>query len=327
MRDIDHEADSRQLSLMTPSGHLTLGNYLGALRPMRDSTGQGYFGISNLQAMTTEHDPETMRDLTREMAMIMVAAGIDPERHCLFRQSDVPTHVGLHYLLECVATVGELNRMIQYKEKGRGRPQTRAALFTYPVLMAADILLYQAAEVPVGDDQRQHVEITRDIAIRFNRRYGEVFVVPEVINPPVAARVMNLQRPGEKMGKSSDLTNGIVYLLDPPDVVVRKIKKAVTDGEPGISYEPERRPGVANLIEIAAGCRRCRIESVVEEYDSLAALKRGVIEAVLAELEPLQRAYRELDQGQVDEIFAAGAKRALSVTVPVLDAARNAIGL
>ncbi|GAB3758998.1 tryptophan--tRNA ligase [Microlunatus parietis] len=318
---------ARRLSLLTPTGALTLGNYLGALRPIRDSAGEGFFGISNLQAMTVEHDPATLRARTDELAMIMVAAGVDPDRNSLFRQSEVPAHLGLQYLLECTATMGEFGRMIQYKDKGRGRPETRVSLFTYPALMAADILLYRAAEVPVGDDQRQHVEITRDLAIRFNRRYGEVFVVPKVINPPVAARVMNLQHPTEKMGKSNDAVSGVLFLLDPPDVITRKIKRAVTDAEREVSYDPERRPGVSNLIEIAAGCRNCTIETVINDHADLGSLKQGVIDAVLAELEPLRRAYRSLDRADVDAIFAAGAERARAVTEPVLAAARQAIGL
>src|SRR3954471_14420934 len=205
---------TRRLSLLTPSGHLTLGNYLGALRGMgaAQESGRCFYGVSDLHAMTVEHDPATLAATTRELQTLLLAVGLD--RATLFRQSRVPAHTSLGYLLECTAHVGELGRMIQYKEKGRDRPGTRASLLTYPVLMAADILLYRPREVPVGDDQRQHVELARDLALRFNRVYGSVFTVPEIVTPPVGARIRDLQEPTRKMSKSDPVGAGVVFLLD-----------------------------------------------------------------------------------------------------------------
>ena len=213
-----------------------------------------FYGISDLHAMTTEHDPRRLREYADETAILFLAVGLD--RATLFRQSQVPAHAQLAYLLECVATTGELNRMIQFKEKGRGVDSTRVSLFTYPALMAADILLYRPEQVPVGADQRQHVELTRDLALRFNRRYGEVFTVPEVVTASDGtARVMDLLHPTRKMSKSADAA-GSVYLLDPPDVVRRKVARAVTDSETGpsaVRRSPDK-PGVTNLLDILEAC-------------------------------------------------------------------------
>jgi tryptophanyl-tRNA synthetase len=211
----------RKLSLLTPSGHLTLGNLLGALRPMAAGVpgADCFYGVADLHAMTTPHDPAALRALVRETAALMLAAGLDGAT--LFAQSRVPAHAQLAYLLECTAHTGELNRMIQFKEKGARVGSTRASLYTYPALMAADILLYRPQQVPVGADQRQHVELTRDLAIRFNRTYGEVFTVPEITLPAAGARVMRLDDPTRKMGKSDADSAGVVLLLDPPDVTRR----------------------------------------------------------------------------------------------------------
>ncbi|MDX6360982.1 MAG: tryptophanyl-tRNA synthetase, partial [Nocardioidaceae bacterium] len=249
----------RSLSLITPTGHLTLGNLLGALRGMvaAQDAGDCFFGISDLHAMTTPHDPVALRAAVAEVSTLFLAAGLDPGRATLFRQSQVPAHRELTYLLECTAYTGELNRMIQFKEKGRGVASTRASLYTYPVLMAADILLYRPSPVPVGDDQRQHVELTRDLALRFNRTYGAVFTVPEVTVPTAGARVMDLQDPTRKMSKSDPVGAGVVFLLDGPEVVARKIARAVTDSDTGadaVRHEPAAKPGVSNLLEIAAAC-------------------------------------------------------------------------
>jgi tryptophanyl-tRNA synthetase len=323
---------SRRLSLLTPSGHLTLGNYLGALRGMAAAQGSTrcFYGVSDLHAMTTDHDPATLASATRELQTLLLAAGLD--RSVLFRQSRVPAHTGLAYLLECTAYVGELGRMIQYKEKGRGRPGTRTSLFTYPVLMAADILLYRPGQVPVGDDQRQHVELTRDLAVRFNRTYGEVFTVPEVTVPPIGARVMDLSDPSRKMSKSDPLGTGVVFLLDPPDVVARKVARAVTDSDTGaeaVRHDPVGKPGVSNLLDVAAACTGSTVHDVAAQASSYGALKKLVTEAVLAVLEPLQRRYAELaeDPGHVDRVFGEGERVCRAETEPVLTAAREAMGL
>ena len=324
---------SRQLSLLKPTGALTLGSYLGALRPMaeRQDGATCFYGVADLHALTVPHDPATVRRHVREMRALFLACGLDAGA-TLFVQSDVPAHSELAYLLECVARTGELSRMIQFKEKGRGEGSTRASLFTYPVLMAADILLYRTTAVPVGDDQRQHVELTRDLALRFNREYGETFTVPEVVVAPVAARVMDLQEPTRKMSKSARGDAGVVHLLDPPDVVARKIARAVTDGDTGpdaVRHDPAAKPGVSNLLEILAACRDTGVDEVGDGVTTYGRLKKETTEAVLSVLEPLRKRYDALsaDPVHVEEVFARGAERCRAETAPLLAAARRAIGL
>jgi len=312
---------TRTLSLLTPSGRLTLGNLVGALQPMAQRQDDAFYGVSDLHAMTTEHSPAELTERTREIATLLLAAGL--ERATLFRQSRVPTHTGLAYLLECTATTGELGRMVQFKEKST--PSTRASLFTYPVLMAADILLYRPSVVPVGDDQRQHVELTRDLALRFNRRYGEVFTVPVVATPAVGARLMDLAEPTQKMSKSCP-GPGVIGLLDPPDVVRRAVSRAVTDSDVGadaVRRDPDK-PGVTNLLDVLEACGGSAVG--VTTYG---ALKRAVTDAVVATLEPLQARYRELaaDPSHVDDVLATGEERCRQVTEPVLAAASRAMGL
>jgi tryptophanyl-tRNA synthetase len=328
----------RRLSLLTPSGHLTLGNLLGALRAMAAAQDEDacFYGVSDLHAMTTTHDPAALAAATRELQTLLLACGLDPERATLFRQSQVPAHAELAYLLECTAYVGELGRMIQYKQKGQvdgvARPQTRASLLTYPVLMAADILLYRPSHVPVGDDQRQHVELTRDLALRFNRTYGAVFTVPEITTPAAGARVMDLAEPTRKMSKSDPVGAGVVFLLDSPDVVARKVGRAVTDSDTGpdaVRHEPAAKPGVSNLLEILAACSGVSADEAAAGVATYGQLKKLTTEAVLAVLEPVQRRYAELadDPAYVDRVYAAGAQRCRVETAPVLAAARAAMGL
>ncbi|WP_323793923.1 tryptophan--tRNA ligase [Nocardioides sp.] len=321
-------ARPRALSLLKPTGHLTLGNYLGALRPMAATQEHSdcFYGLADLHSLTVAHDPARLRALVAEQAATLIAVGLDEST--LFVQSHVPTHSQLAYLLECVATTGELGRMIQFKEKGRGVDSTRASLFTYPVLMAADILLYRPEQVPVGDDQRQHVELTRDLAQRFNATYGPVFAVPEIVTPPTGARVMDLADPTGKMGKSGAVDGpGVIRLLDPPDVVRRKVARAVTDSDVGpgaVRREREAKPGVTNLLDVLEACG-----GSAEGLTTYGALKRAVTDAVVAELQPVQRRYAEVvaDRAHVTEVFARGAARAREVTGPVLAAAYGAIGL
>ncbi|MGH3332898.1 MAG: tryptophan--tRNA ligase [Nocardioidaceae bacterium] len=341
--------DVRRLSLLKPTGHLTLGNYLGAIRAMvaDQKSATCFFGIADLHALTVPHDPARLRALIDEMKVLLLACGLDPrgtDSHetdphgtdstgaTLFVQSEVPAHSELSYLLESTAYTGELNRMIQFKEKGRGRPQTRVSLYTYPALMAADILLYRASEVPVGDDQRQHVELTRDLAIRFNSTYGEVFTVPEITTPPTGARVMDLQDPTTKMGKSHDSGAGIVYLLDDPASVRRKISRAVTDSDSGpgaVRYDTAAKPGVSNLLDIIASCEGRDPVATAAGIPSYGDLKRRATDAVLATLEPIQERYADLvaDPDAVASVYAEGAERCRAETAPVLAAARRAIGV
>ncbi|MFJ4617229.1 tryptophan--tRNA ligase [Streptomyces sp. NPDC088812] len=326
----------RVFSGVKPTGHLTLGNYLGAMRQwasVDQHRADALFCVVDLHALTVEHDPARVRRLSRQTATLLLAAGLDPELCTLFVQSHVDEHARLSYLLECVATDGEMRRMIQYKEKA-ARERTRGgsvrlSLLTYPVLMAADILAYGTDEVPVGDDQAQHVELARDLALRFNQRYGQVFVVPRATLPTVAARVMNLQEPTSKMGKSDDSGPGIVYLLDEPDVVRRKIARAVTDSGRDVVYDREGRPGVANLLEILAACTGGDPESLGGAYESYGALKKDTAEAVVEALRPLQARHKELcaDPAYVEAVLGEGARKARAIARPVVDAAYRAIGL
>ncbi|MEU4130605.1 tryptophan--tRNA ligase [Streptomyces wuyuanensis] len=326
----------RTFSGVKPTGHLTLGNHLGAVRRWAETDqhrSDALFSIVDLHALTVEHDPARVRRLSRQAATLLLAAGLDPELCTVFVQSHVDEHARLSYLLECTATDGEMRRMIQYREKGAlaraAGESVRLSLLTYPVLMAADILAYATDEVPVGDDQAQHVELTRDLAIRFNQRYGHVFTVPKAVHPQVAARVMDLQDPTSKMGKSTDGGAGIVYLLDDPDVVRRKIMRAVTDSGRDVAYDPGTRPGVANLLEILAACENGNPEDLAGVYESYGALKKDTAEAVVELLRPLRKRHAELaaDPAYVDEVLRAGAARARELARPLVDRAYRAIGL
>ncbi|WP_078962802.1 tryptophan--tRNA ligase [Streptomyces sp. TP-A0875] len=327
---------TRIFSGIKPTGHLTLGNYLGAMR--RWATEDQYradalFCVVDLHALTVDHDPARVRRLSRQAASLLLATGLDPDVCTVFVQSHVDEHARLSYVLECVATDGEMRRMIQYREKAaRERERggsVRLSLLTYPVLMAADILAYAADEVPVGDDQAQHVELTRDLAVRFNQRYGHTFTVPRATHPAVAARVMNLQDPASKMGKSDDVGPGIVYLLDEPDVVRRKVMRAVTDSGRDVVHDPQARPGPTNLLEILAACTGGDPVALGEAYTSYGALKKDTAEAVIEALRPVRERHRELcaDPGRVDEVLRRGAERARAMARPTVDAAYRAIGL
>ena len=321
----------RVLSGITPSGPLTLGNHLGALRRFADGQHEreGFFFVADLHAMTTEHDPRRLQELTRQTAGLFVAAGLDPAYSTIFLQSHVPEHVELAYLLECTAYVGELSRMIQFKEKG-GRPKTRASLFTYPCLMAADILLYDTHAVPVGGDQDQHVELARDLALRFNREYGETFVVPELARAALAARVADLQTPTAKMSKSAaDTATGVIRMLDDPAVVRRKVARAVTDSDNAVTYDPETKPGVSNLLDILAVIQGCDPRQLADEFSGYGALKTAVADAVVDLLTPIQQRHAALmaDPAELDRVLADGALVARRQAGDVLARARTAIGL
>ncbi|MFC9062411.1 tryptophan--tRNA ligase [Streptomyces sp. NPDC057074] len=327
---------TRVFSGVKPTGHLTLGNYLGAMRQwaaVDQHRSDALFCVVDLHALTVDHDPARVRRLSRQAASLLLAAGLDPGLCTVFVQSHVDEHARLSYVLECVATDGEMRRMIQYKEKAaRERVRggsVRLSLLTYPVLMAADILAYGTDEVPVGHDQTQHVELARDLAVRFNQRYGHTFVVPRATNPAVAARVMNLQEPASKMGKSDDVGPGIVYLLDEPDVVRKKVMRAVTDSGREVVYDREERPGLANLLEILAACAGGDPADLAEAYDSYGALKKDTAEAVVEVLRPVRRRHQELcaDPGYVEGVLREGAEKARGMARPTVDAAYRAIGL
>ncbi len=327
---------TRVFSGVKPTGHLTLGNYLGAMRrwaAVDQHQADALFCIVDLHALTVDHDPARVRRLSRQAATLLLATGLDPELCTVFVQSHVDEHARLSYLLECVATDGEMRRMIQYKEKaGRERERggsVRLSLLTYPVLMAADILAYGTDEVPVGDDQTQHVELARDLAVRFNQRYGHTFVVPRATHPVVATRVMNLQEPTSKMGKSDDVGPGIVYLLDEPAAVRKKVLRAVTDSGQEVVYDREARPGVANLLEILAACTDGNPSDLSGVYESYGALKKDTAEAVVEVLRPVQERHQELcaDPGYVEGVLRDGAERARGMARPIVDEAYRAIGL
>jgi tryptophanyl-tRNA synthetase len=323
---------ARTLSLVVPSGHLTLGNLLGAIRLwVENQRGiDSLYGIADLHALTTEHDPATVQALTLEQLALLVAAGLDTNRCTMFVQSHVPAHAELHWLLEATAYDGELRRMVQYKEKAAKQQSVRSALLAYPVLMAADILLYDVEDVPVGDDQRQHLELARDLAIRFNKAYGETFIVPRAVTPPVAARVMDLQEPAMKMSKSAALAApGVLRLLDPPDVIRRKIARAVTDSGTDVTFDPAGKPGVANLLTILAACTGTTPAEAAAQLDTYRELKEAVTAAVIALLDPLQRRYADIraDPGVVLAIAREGAAQAQELAAPTLARAKRAIGL
>jgi tryptophanyl-tRNA synthetase len=322
---------SASLSLVVPSGHLTLGNLLGAVLGWTTDQRQvgGLYGVADLHALTLEHDPAQVRALTLEQVGVLLAAGLDPRRCTIFAQSQVPAHTELLWLLESTVHVGELQRMVQFKQKAAGGGAVRASLLTYPVLMAADILLYGAEEVPVGDDQRQHLELARAIAQRFNSRYGETFVVPRAATPAVAARVMDLQRPREKMSKSAREDRGVIRVLDPPEVVRGKIARAVTDTEALVRHDPERKPGVSNLLEILSACTGVSPHALAGQFTSYRRLKDAVADAVVDLLTPLQRRYAEIaaDPGHLGRLLHQGATAASTRAAPTLARAREAIGL
>ncbi|MCX4235922.1 MULTISPECIES: tryptophan--tRNA ligase [Streptomyces] len=326
----------RVFSGIKPTGHLTLGNYLGAMRRWSEvdqHEADALFCVVDLHALTVDHDPGRVRRLSRQAATLLLATGLDPRLCTVFVQSHVDEHARLSYLLECVATDGEMRRMIQYKEKAaaeRARGgSVRLSLLTYPVLMAADILAYGTDEVPVGDDQTQHVELTRDLAVRFNQRYGRTFVVPRTTHPEVAARVMNLQDPTSKMGKSDDVGPGVVYLLDEPETVRKKIMRAVTDSGSDVVHDREARPGVSNLLEILAACEGGDPEELAGAYETYGSLKKETAEAVVELLKPVQRRHQELcaDPSYVEGVLREGAERAREMARPRVDAAYRAIGL
>ena len=332
---------SRNLTGFTPSGRLHLGNLVGAMRPIvaaqrADDPDATIAFISDLHALTLDHDPAEVRERTSEFATLLLAAGMDPAHSLLFVQSHVPEHAELHYLLEATTGFGEARRMIQFKEKsqsmekaGRQEQQVRLSLLTYPVLMAADILLYGTTEVPVGDDQRQHVELARTVAERFNARYGVTFTVPKVVLPPVAPRLRDLFRPEEKMSKSAPPGSGVLHLLDEPAVLRRTIARAVTDSAAEVAYEPETRPGVANLLTLLAACTDGRPEELAGEYHRYGDLKKAAADAVVAVLEPLQQRYAELtaDPGYVEGVLRDGAARASAIAAPTVRRAKQMIGL
>ena len=305
---------ARVLSGVQPSGALHLGNYLGAIRSWvaHQHDHDAFYCVVDLHALTVDVDPADLRARTLDAVIDLVAAGLDPEVCTLFVQSHVPEHPRLTWLLECTASMGELRRMTQFKDKGAGNEGVRVGLFTYPVLMAADILLYDSDRVPVGDDQRQHLELARDLAQRFNFRYGDVFTVPEAAVPATGARVMDLQEPTRKMSKTGGTPLGTVQMLDSPEEIDRKVKKAVTDTDGEVRFDPEAKPGLSNLLELLAAATDRTPDEVATGYQRYGDLKRDLSEALVELLRPVRERRAELaaDPGAVSAILAAGAAKA-----------------
>ena len=320
----------RVLSGIQPSGTLHLGNYLGAVRQWVGAQGaDSFYCVVDLHALTLQIDPALLRRQTVDALASLISAGLDPEVCTLFIQSQVPYHAQLNWLLECVATYGELSRMTQFKEKALRQEGYRVGLLTYPVLMASDILLYGAEEVPVGDDQRQHLELTRVIAERFNHRYGDTFTIPRGVQPPVAARVMDLQDPSRKMSKSLSSPLGTIYLSDEPDALSKKVMKAVTDTDGEMRFDWEHKPGLSNLLEIYSSFSAERPEVVASRYSRYGDLKKDLAELLVESLAPIQRRYHDLtvDPATLLEVARGGAEKASTVAGPVYERAARAIGL
>jgi tryptophanyl-tRNA synthetase len=315
---------------MQPSGALHLGNYLGALRRWVDEQNtDALYCVVDLHALTLHIEPESLRENTTDLLASYLAAGLDPEICTIFIQSQVPYHAQLNWLLECVATYGELSRMVAFKEKSERQEGYRVGLLTYPVLMAADILLYETEEVPVGDDQRQHLELTRDIAERFNNRFGPTFTVPVGVQPPVAARVMDLQEPTRKMSKSISSPLGTIFLFDEPKDIERKISKAVTDTEGEVRFDWETKPGISNLLEIYSSFTGESPVEVAERYSQYGKLKGDLAELMIVSLVPLRDRYHELltSPDELYKVAALGAEKASEIAGPVYRRAATAMGL
>jgi tryptophanyl-tRNA synthetase len=324
---------TRVLSCIQPTGDVHLGNYLGALRNWADNQHlvDAFHGIVDLHALTVTEAPGVVGDATVRLAAMMYAIGLDPDVATIFVQSHVVEHSQLAWVMECTASFGELSRMIQFKEKSAKREGgfISAGLFTYPALQAADILLYDTDEVPVGDDQRQHVEITRDIAIRFNNRFGETFVVPAAVTPPAGARVMDLQDPTSKMSKTTDTESGLISMTDDPAAILRKFKRAVTDSDNEVRYDPGAKPGVSNLLEILGAATHSKPTDLAAAYTQYGRLKSDTGEAVVALLEPIQKRYAELldDPAELSRLLRFGSDKARAVASKTLERAYSAIGL
>jgi tryptophanyl-tRNA synthetase len=323
----------RMLSGIKPSGSLTLGNYIGALKEFvkYQDEYEMYVFIANLHTLTIYQDPESLRKNLRDTVLLYIACGLDPDKSTIFMQSDVMEHAQLGFILSCNTYLGELNRMTQYKDKlNKGQDQLSAGFYVYPTLMASDILIYQPDYVPVGDDQKQHVELTRDLAQRFNHRYGETFKIPEPLIPQQGARIMSLSDPTKKMSKSDDTDKGCIYLLDSPELARKKIMSAVTDSYNTIQYNPETQAGVSNLLTIQATLTQQSMDDLVAQYHGLGygALKKGVADAVEQTLLAIQARFHALEQeASLEAILSTGQKKAQILASKTLKTVQERIGI
>jgi tryptophanyl-tRNA synthetase len=321
----------RIFSGIQPTGQKHLGNYIGGFRQYAatQELGEGFFCIVDLHSITVDYDPDELRAATIDLTAMLFATGLDPDRSTTFVQSHVKAHAEAAWLLSSVTSFGELRRMTQFKDKGDKQEFVSAGLFTYPVLMAGDILLYQTDLVPIGDDQRQHLEVTRDIATRFNQRFGDTFAIPDGKYPDVGARIMDLQEPENKMSTTGGSAIGTVLVADPPDVIRRKFKVAVTDSGRDVHRSADK-PGVSNLVEIMSAATGTAPEEVEDHYDGqgYGQFKSDVAEAVIALLEPVRLRYEELaaDPGELERLLRVGAERAAEIAEPTLEAMYDRMG-
>ena len=322
------------LSGIQATGKLTLGNYLGAINNwvhMQEEY-NCYYMIANLHTLTVRNNPEELKENTLKILATYIAAGLYPEKNTLFIQSQVHEHAELGWILDCYTYMGELSRMTQFKDKSQKHADNiNAGLFTYPALMAADILLYQADLVPVGEDQRQHLEITRDIAIRFNKLYGNTFKVPEAYVRKESARIMGLQDPESKMSKSSTNPNDVIFVEDEPDEIIKKFKKAVTDSENKVKFDPENKPGVSNLMQIYSAITGKKMDEIEKEFENVGYgdFKMTVANSVVDKLKPVQEKYKELLENRkyLEEIYLEGAKHAEEISSKTLRDVKDKIGI
>jgi len=314
----------RVFSGIQPTGDKHFGNYSGGFRQYAatQELGDAIFCIVDLHSITVEYDPRDLHERTLDLAAMLFATGIDPERSIVFCQSHVRAHAEAAWLLGSVTSFGELRRMTQFKEKVEQQDFVNAALFTYPVLMAGDILLYRTDKVPIGDDQRQHLELARDVAERFNARFGETFVLPEGMYPKVGARIMDLQEPDRKMSTTGGTAQGTVGMLDPPETIAKKFRSAVTDSGRDVVHDPEGKPGIANLVEIMNVATGEPIDAIESRYDGqgYGAFKQDVGDAVIALLTPIRERYAELrsDEGELRRLLAEGGEKASAESAPML---------
>src|SRR6185312_1725242 len=315
----------RIFSGIQPTGAKHLGNYIGAIRnyvALQDR-GEAFFCIVDLHSITTEYDPDDLRESTLSLAALLFAAGLDPDRCTLFVQSHVRAHAEAAWLLGSVTSYGELRRMTQFKDKGEQQEFVSAGLFGYPVLQAGDILLYQTDLVPIGEDQRQHLELSRNVAERFNSRFGETFRLPDAMIPEVGGRIMDLQEPERKMSTTGGTAQGTVGVLDPPETIRKKFKSAVTDSGTDVHHDPEQKAGVSNLIEIMAIATGQEIPEIEARFDGggYGAFKQEVGEAVVALFDPIRQRYEELrsDPAELERLLGVGAEKASAVSMPTLE--------
>ncbi len=322
------------LSGIQATGKLTLGNYLGAIDNWVKMQEQYdcYYMIANLHSLTVRNEPETLKNNTLKILALYIAAGLDPEKNTIFIQSQVKEHAELGWILDCYTYMGELSRMTQFKDKSaKHADNINAGLFTYPALMAADILLYQADLVPVGADQMQHLEITRDLAERFNKLYGETFVVPEGYIRKSSARIMGLQDPTSKMSKSATNLNDVIFLEDEPEVILKKFKRAVTDSDNKVKFDEQNKPGVSNLMQIYSSITSKTMEEIEKEFEGsgYGDFKVKVAEAVIQKLEPIQKKYKEIldNPKYLEEIYTKGAENARKLASKTLNDVKERIGI